>query len=52
MLKTSRSVSAKAEHASTGTACKEIGYVLVGTYGCQEVGSDLSAVILRIKTDG
>lgn len=37
MLKTSKSVSAKAERASIGTTCKEIRCVLVDANGCQEV---------------
>jgi len=52
MLKSCRSTSVKAEHASISTTRNEIGRVLVGADGCQEAGSDLSAVILWIKTDG
>lgn len=45
-------MSVRAEHAPIGSTHNKIGHVLVGANGCQEAGSDLSVVILWIKTDG
>lgn len=52
MLKSSRSRSAKAEHAPSGISCHEIEHMLVGSNGCQEAGPDLSTIILCIASDG